>query len=435
MTPHDEFLELCAVSTSGDLSQEEQRRLKEHLAVCPECRQALKEFEAVVDVGVPLLSSELSGLLPVLPGAVAADALEALRLKRALSEAAGDRANPAAAEQKQRTPPFLSHPNGRERTQLNWNWVWLPFAAAILLTVALGIFAYRTGSEHAREVARVTANSSDQRLNALEQQISDAGHARELLAAGLARREQSISDLRRQIAEQSAALGETRMVKAKLEQTNQANASDKQQEAERNATLTQQLNAAQASLDKTRTELEAVRQQQSEGRVQVAGLKSQIDDLTDQLRQREETISRQDRFLAPDRDIRELMGARDLYIAEVYDVGSDGKTKKPFGRVFYTKGKSLVFYAYDLDHQVGVNNVSTFQAWGRRGPDRKEALNLGIFYQDNAAKKRWVLKFDNPKELDEIDAVFVTLEPKGGSHKPSGKSLLFAYLKMNPNHP
>ncbi|HVB57841.1 MAG TPA: anti-sigma factor, partial [Candidatus Acidoferrales bacterium] len=78
---------------------------------------------------------------------------------------------------------------------------------------------------------------------------------------------------------------------------------------------------------------------------------------------------------------------------------------------------------------------STFQAWGRRGPDRKEALNLGIFYQDNAAKKRWVLKFDNPKELDEIDAVFVTVEPKGGSHKPSGKSLLFAYLKMNPNHP
>ncbi|HVB59539.1 MAG TPA: anti-sigma factor, partial [Candidatus Acidoferrales bacterium] len=182
-------------------------------------------------------------------------------------------------------------------------------------------------------------------------------------------------------------------------------------------------------------ELEAVRQQQSQGQVQVAGLKSQIDDLTGQLRQREGTINRQDALLAHDRDIRELMGARDLYIAEVYDVGRDGKTKKPFGRVFYTKGKSLVFYAYDLDHQAGVNNVSTFQAWGRRGPDRKEALNLGIFYQDNAAKKRWVLKFDNPKELDEIDAVFVTVEPKGGSHKPSGKSLLFAYLKMNPNHP
>lgn len=433
MRPHDEFLELCAVSTSGELSQEEQRRLKEHLALCPECRQALKEFEAVVDVGVPLLSSELSGLLPELPGAVSADALEALTLKRARLEAAGDHANPAAAEQ--RTSFHLSHPNWRQRTQLNWNLVWLPFAAAILLTVALGVFAYRTGSEHAHEVVQATANSSDQRLNALEQQISDADHARELLRAELAQRGQSISDLRRQIAEQSAALGEMKKVQATLEQSKQANASDKQQMAARNASLTQQLSAAQASLDKTQTELEAVRQQQSQGQVRVAGLKSQIDDLTGQLRKREETISRQDGFLAHDRDIRELMGARDLYIAEVYDVGRDGKTEKPFGRVFYTKGKSLVFYAYDLDHQAGVNNVSTFQAWGRRGPDRKEALNLGIFYQDNAAKKRWVLKFDNPKQLAEIDAVFVTVEPKGGSHKPSGKSLLFAYLKMSPNHP
>src|SRR5579864_1823234 len=102
MTPHDEFLELCAVSTSGELSQEEQRRLKEHLAVCPECRQALKEFEAVVDVGVPLLSSELSGLPLELPGAVSADAPDSLTLKGALSGAARGRTDPAATEQ--RTP-------------------------------------------------------------------------------------------------------------------------------------------------------------------------------------------------------------------------------------------------------------------------------------------------------------------------------------------
>ncbi|MGH9830460.1 MAG: anti-sigma factor, partial [Blastocatellia bacterium] len=113
----------------------------------------------------------------------------------------------------------------------------------------------------------------------------------------------------------------------------------------------------------------------------------------------------------------------------------DGRTQKPFGRIFYTKGKSLVFYAYDLDQQRGAKKAHTFQAWGRRGPEKEEALNLGIFYQDNAANKRWVLKFDNPKELAEIDAVFVTIEPKGGSHKPSGKPLLFAYLRMNPNHP
>ena len=128
------------------------------------------------------------------------------------------------------------------------------------------------------------------------------------------------------------------------------------------------------------------------------------------------------------------MGARDLYIAEVYDVAGTGVTKKPYGRVFYTRGKSLIFYAYDLD-QAAVKRVNTFQAWGRRGPDREQAVNLGIFYEDNASRKRWILKFDDPKTLAQIDAVFVTVEPNGGSHKPSSKPLLFAYLKINPNHP
>src|SRR5271156_4824524 len=60
MGPHEEFLELCAVSTSGDLTEEEQKKLRTHLAGCAECRQALKEFEAAVDVGVPFLASKLS---------------------------------------------------------------------------------------------------------------------------------------------------------------------------------------------------------------------------------------------------------------------------------------------------------------------------------------------------------------------------------------
>ena len=146
-------------------------------------------------------------------------------------------------------------------------------------------------------------------------------------------------------------------------------------------------------------------------------------------------IDQRDQLLAHDRDIRELMGARDLYVAEVYDVGDNGATKKPYGRVFYTKGKSLIFYAYDLDQQAGIKLAKTFQAWGRRGPDQQQALNLGIFYEDNASKKRWVLKLDDPKMLKQIDAVFVTVEPNGGSHKPSGKPLLFAYLGVDPNHP
>ena len=132
------------------------------------------------------------------------------------------------------------------------------------------------------------------------------------------------------------------------------------------------------------------------------------------------------------------MGARDLYIAEVHDVAGTGTTSKPYGRVFYTKGKSLIFYAYDLDQQKTARNTSatsTFQAWGRRGSDWQQAIPLGIFYEDNASKRRWVMKLHDTNVLGQIDAVFVTIEPNSGSLKPSEKPLLFAYLRVESNHP
>lgn len=445
MAPHEEFVELCALATSGELSGEERLKLDAHLAVCPECRQAMKEFEAVVDVGVPLLASELAatkaGELTVshdpksgdiyirdrAPACVSPDTVVSERLAESLL---GGNELPSESH-----TPISARRNGDGRSRLNWSMAWLPIAAGILLTIALGVYAYRTGKGRGIETAKLTTTSAEIRVTGLEQQISDAGHERMLLKAQLHERDQLITTLERQIKEQSASLNEMKSAQVQIEQSISDSQTAKQQLAEENASLSRKLDSAQASLGKMQSVLDAARQQQSQDQVQVAGLESQIGDLTGQLRDREQTIDRQDALLGHDRDIRELMGARDLYIAEVYDVDGDGKTKKPFGRVFYTKGKSLVFYAYDLDQQAGIKTASTFQAWGQRGTDEKQALNLGVFYQDNATKKRWVLKFDNPKELAEINAVFVTVEPGRGSSKPSSKPLLFAYLNIQPNHP
>jgi len=199
--------------------------------------------------------------------------------------------------------------------------------------------------------------------------------------------------------------------------------------------LSQKLEAAQAQTQGLQDKLDSLEHQSSQDKQRATTLEAKVSDLTRLLHDREAALDQQQELLAHDRDIRDLMGARDLYVAEVYDVERTGETKKPYGRVFYTKGKSLIFYAYDLDQQSGVKSASTFQAWGRRGPDWQQALNLGIFYVDNASKKRWVLRFDDPKALAQIDAVFVTVEPNGGSHKPSNKPLLFAYLHIDPNHP
>jgi hypothetical protein len=269
----------------------------------------------------------------------------------------------------------------------------------------------------------------------LEQQISDAGHDREILRRQLLDRDKAIADLRRQVEQQSASLNGMKDARAGLEHALQNDQIEKQQLSQERSDFTQKLDAAQTSLHKTNAELDSARQQRSDDQMRAQSLEAQIRDLHGQLREQERTLGKQDELLAHDRDIRDLMGARDLYIAEVYDVARDGATQKPYGRVFYTKGKSLIFYAYDLDQQAGVKNASTFQAWGRGGADKQQALSLGIFYQDNGAKKRWVLKFEDAHALEHIDAVFVTVEPNGGSHKPSGKPLLFASLKIEPNHP
>jgi len=72
------------------------------------------------------------------------------------------------------------------------------------------------------------------------------------------------------------------------------------------------------------------------------------------------------------------MGARKLYIADVFDVDSVSRTRKPFGRVFYTQNKSLVFYAFDLDHQPGVKNAASFRfgAAGCGANGAPHAMNL-----------------------------------------------------------
>jgi hypothetical protein len=199
--------------------------------------------------------------------------------------------------------------------------------------------------------------------------------------------------------------------------------------------LAKKLESAENNSQVLQQKLDSLSQKSTEDAARANASQSKVDDLTRQLQEQQAAVKQRDEMLAKDRDIRDLMGARDLYIAEIYDVAGTGETKKPYGRVFYTRGKSLIFYAYDLDQQAGLKQASTFQAWGRRGPDRQKALNLGVFYEDNAARRRWILKCDDPKTLVQIDAIFVTVEPQGGSHKPGNKTLLFASLKIDPNHP
>jgi hypothetical protein len=116
----------------------------------------------------------------------------------------------------------------------------------------------------------------------------------------------------------------------------------------------------------------------------------------------------------------------------VHDQTAHGESR-PFGRIFLTEGKRLIFYAYDLD-SANLKNAS-FQAWGQQADGGRAALNLGIFYVDDQKQSRWALKVEDPNLLKAIDSVFVTVEPHGGTKKPSGKKLMYAYLRNPINHP
>src|SRR5262249_2909809 len=288
---------------------------------------------------------------------------------------------------------------------------------------------------------RTTPSGNRDSHSPMEEQVSDAGHERAQLLAKLAEEDRIIADLRRQLLEQQKAVkalktSESAAAYVPSVPTQRVDSSDAAARHE------QELAQAQSKLLELQRTIATVTEQRDEVTSRSAILEARVSELTQEVREREgeldrrqQEVAKQQDLLEHDRDIRELMGARDLYIAEVHDVTGTGQTNKTYGRVFYTKGKRLVFYAYDLDAQPGVKNASTFQAWGRRGPDKQQALSLGIFYEDNLGKKRWVLKTSDPKTLDDIDAVFVTVEPNGGSHHPSGKQLLFAYLRVSPNHP
>jgi hypothetical protein len=433
---HDDFLELCAASITGDLSLDEGKRLREHLVVCSLCAEALQQYGSIARNVIPAVAAvepaEIKAVDATWSQEQAEKAVfERLRREQTQHSDRADRRNGSS---------FFSYPVVPLSSETACRNVRVLYAAGILLVCALGFLAYRVGIDRANENAKATKpQPMVPRLPPapanLEEQLSDRGHDRAVVNEEIAQRDKQIASLRRHMAQQSAEIIGLKAAQTRLESDLRAFDESPQVLVQQKADLARKLESAEHSAQALQATLDSLARQSAEDATRAKASDARVNDLARQLDEQEAAVDERDEMLAHDRDIREVMGARDLYIAEIYDVAGTGETKKPYGRVFYTRGKSLIFYAYDLDQPAELKRAGTFQAWGRRGPDRQQAINLGVFYQDNATRKRWILKCDDPKNLAQIDAVFVTVEPKGGSTKPSTKTLLFASLKIDPNHP
>lgn len=426
LNEHEKFMELSALANSGTLSTQERAELESHLRTCEECRTSYHQYLLLATEGMPILAASL-----------------AQPPEQGNWDQAGTRMELLARVGRAEEPPFLTPirilPKRMKRYLLRQTWLNPVTAAALAacLVVALGVGSYRIGTKR-QTAANQAAASSEGQVQGL---LTEKKHVNELLDAET----KKLSQLAQENTEKDRELARMRSALHKLEQrsdelTAAKTTMDRQLTvvSEDRDALSGQLRETQQAYQNIQVEMARLRAESDKDLVRTASLESKIDELTAMNRNQERRLRDDEQYLASDRDIRELMGARNLYIADVFDVDSSSRTRKPFGRVFYTEGKSLIFYAFDLDRQPGLKNASTFQAWGEKEgtPGKKSpSRNLGILYMDNEPTRRWVLRCNDPGILAEIDAVFVTVEPQGGSPKPTAKPFLYALLRKEANHP
>jgi Anti-sigma-K factor rskA len=426
---HDKYKKLGALAAAGNLSPLESAELHAHLRRCEQCHQVFREYQALTTQGVAILADEYAerrGQASWDKDAAFEQLLERI-----------ERAQRTAPEKPRRTSTTM--PAGVLLRSPVRSIITLAVAACLILAVAFG--SYHAGVRtHLQSVSNVTpvpipVDDRFQRISEEKRQTDEA----------LARQTKRLAQLQADGAQKEQELGKLRSaLRALEERSTELQAVSSQSDAELSAmaherdSLTTQLQSLNQSYGVDRTELANLRLEHDKTLVHTASLEAKIAELAAANKDQDRRLKDTDQYLSSDRDIRELMGARKLYIADVFDVDGSSRTQKPFGRVFYTQGKSLIFYAFDLDREPGVVNASTFQVWGQREApqgQQESPMNLGILYMDNESKRRWVMRFDDPKKLAEIDAVFVTVEPRGGSHKPTNKPFLYALLRNEANHP
>jgi hypothetical protein len=228
-----------------------------------------------------------------------------------------------------------------------------------------------------------------------------------------------------------------------LERLLQESEAEKEKLQSRDAENQKQVSDLSAELDSERTseantsqKLEQLKADRANEQAAIAAQNREIVSLNEKL---EEQAAHQDRSLdvvSAERDLRELVGSRNLHLVDVYDTDSDGKTRKAVGRVFYAEGQSLLFYAYDLSARGSEASKYAYYVWGNKDGNQEAIRNLGTLDRDDPTQQRWKLKVSDGKVLADIDRVFVTVEAVGKlGPRPRGKRILSAYLGSPANHP
>jgi len=410
---HAEFVELCAVFYTGELSDEEWALLQIHMAYCDDCRQHFEQYRHVAKELIPAMAAAAAAEIDV-PHESTASILEA---ERQLLESL-DRTHPAPS----------SKPSQTSRSRF------LPFLPPVIIAFAAGVIAAvfyhhwpQRDVQHAPVPAALTTAST------LPVKQTDS------LDTDKETTQRELHSLQEQLADANGKSGQAESAAAALKLKLDEEQSQEAALAAERQTLGNQLSTAQSEIQHLQGEIDSAKGESQHRLLDVANLEGKVRSLSAALEDAQTALNDKERmlaldkdFLSHDRDIRDVIGARNLYIADIFDTTESGKTAKPFGRIFYTQDRSLVFYGFDLEKKAATKHAVAYQVWGS-GTDRSP-VSLGLFYQDDN-HKRWVLRCSDAKTLSRLNMVFVTVEPEGGSRTPTGPQFLRAYLQIQPNHP
>jgi anti-sigma factor RsiW len=422
--------EMCCLYVLGELNLEEREQWDEHLRVCEGCGNLVSEYQQIILFDLPTIAvAQLDGTaLDEPPQADQVHILASIRAKAAAMQARTQQLELCQASSEQstiRVKPKFRLPVGPLIGRAGWS------VAAGLLFALLW-----TSPKHQNQVpsqslqttaARSTATQIADQTALLKSRIATAEQREEELSSRL-----NQSELKSKNAE-AAYLGAT--VRAR-------------ELAAANSELEARTAEVREKLTQTEAELELARKSLNDEIAFKDVLKTDLTDTYERLEREKGEVARLQRaalttpvhFSSSDRPLgeaeaKEILGARDLHIVDVYDVDNFGKSSRAYGRIYFVNQHELVFYAFDLSKLDNGHKVVAFQAWGFHQPQSTQVESLGLFYLENASLNRWTLRVSDARILSRIDSLFVTVEPPGGSKSPKGKRLLMASLAGPPNHP
>jgi hypothetical protein len=409
MQTHEHYEELCALLPIGQLSAEEYQELAEHLRACPSCRHATDDFSVILDK-MPVGEADVDEkTLAALQG----DSYRARFLKCAVVEGV----------------PFSDAVMRSRFSFKKWSWPrfrLMPSLAAVAATVIVILSI---------QVVRLSKRGSQQNGQPIRQSMEKTARVGDSQDGRLiSQLEARVATLENEVSQQQTFMSD---LKGRLSESHAESEAAREELARTRDGLVQlqkEASETQHALDSAKADLNRARSDKDSVDATLVDQQIKINELAAAVKEKEALAERERQLSAVAKDIRELMGARNLHILDVSDVDGNGRSKKSFGRVFLVEGKSLIFYAFDLGDRGNPAKVS-FQAWGQLEGHQTLAKNLGVFYVDDHAQKRWVLKVNDPEKLTAINSVFVTVEPLGGAERPTGKKLLYAYLGTQANHP